>query len=486
MRTVSEVMAMLELHRHGWGIRRIAAELGAERKTVRKYIRAGQWSGYKPRVYQQVIGREARIGSDASKIQRSGGLGTSEVSGTSQLQKRANAEVSQRRWLHSVMQGLLSKGEIESATGKMDELGELIRRIHECRLPERNKAVSILAARCHIPSRVACEFLGIDRKSFRRYCVVFEQGGAAALFARQAHYVRKANDPKIKQAVFTLLHEPPASHDINRTTWKMADLVRILRAHDCKVCSHVIREITTAAGYKWRKARTVLTSKDPDYAEKVARVHAILSTLSADEAFFSIDEFGPFAVKMKGGLSLMPSGKQRIVPQWQHSKGCLILTAALDLASNQATHFYSTAKNTGEMIRMMDVLVAQYAHCRRIYLSWDAASWHISKRLGEHIERHNAGVENSHLPCVETAPLPVGAQFLNVIESVFSGMARAIIHNSDYGSLEQAKLAIDRYLCERNIHFQQNPRRAGKKIWGQEREPATFSAGNNCKDPHYR
>jgi hypothetical protein len=27
-----------------------------------------------------------------------------------------------------------------------------------------------------------------------------------------------------------------------------------------------------------------------------------------------------------------------------------------------------------------------------------------------------------------------GAQFLNVIESVFSGMARAIIHNSDYDS----------------------------------------------------
>jgi len=374
-----------------------------------------------------------------------------------------------------------------SKTGsKMDELGELIRRVHECRLPERNKAVSILAAHYHIPSRVICEFLGIDRKSFRGYCIAFERGGTAALFARQVHYVRKANDPTIKQAVFALLHEPPASHNINRTTWKMADLVRILRAHDCTVCSHIIREITTAAGYKWRKARTVLTSKDPDYAEKVARVHAILSTLSADEAFFSTDEFGPFAVKMKGGLSLMPSGEQRIVPQWQRSKGCLILTAALELAGNQVTHFYSTAKNTGEMIRMMDILVTQYAHCRRIYLSWDAASWHMSKRLGEHIERHNAGVEISHLPYVETAPLPVGAQFLNVIESIFSGMARAIIHNSNYGSLEQAKSAIDRYLCERNVHFQQNPRRAGKKIWGQEREPAMFDVGNNCKDPHYR
>ena len=43
------------------------------------------------------------------------------------------------------------------------------------------------------------------------------------------------------------------------------------------------------------------------------------------------------------------------------------------------------------------------------------------------------------------AQLPAGAQFLNVIESVFSGMARGIIHNSDYCSVEAAKDAIDRY-----------------------------------------
>jgi hypothetical protein len=46
---------------------------------------------------------------------------------------------------------------------------------------------------------------------------------------------------------------------------------------------------------------------------------------------------------------------------------------------------------------------------------------------------------------VKTAPLPAGAQFLNVIESVFSGMAKGIIHNSDYPSAEAAKNAIDRY-----------------------------------------
>ena len=82
--------------------------------------------------------------------------------------------------------------------------------------------------------------------------------------------------------------------------------------------------------------------------------------------------------------------------------------------------------------------------------------------------------------------LPAGAQFLNVIESVFSGMARAIIHNSDYGSVEEAQAAISRYFEERNAAFLASPRRAGRAIWGKERVPSTFLETNNCKDPKCR
>jgi hypothetical protein len=86
---------------------------------------------------------------------------------------------------------------------------------------------------------------------------------------------------------------------------------------------------------------------------------------------------------------------------------------------------------------------------------------------------------------VELAPLPAGAQFLNVIESVFSGMARAIIHNSDYKTADDVKAAINGYFEERNAHFKKSPRRAGNRIWRKEREPAAFSSANNCKDPRY-
>jgi hypothetical protein len=245
-----------------------------------------------------------------------------------------------------------------------------------------------------------------------------------------------------------------------------------------------MRRVLKGTGYRWRKARIVLTSQDSEYAQKVKAIKEILAGLKDDEAFFSIDEYGPFSIRKKGGRKRVGPNEQYIIPQWQKSKGWLILTAALELSSNQVTHFYSDRKNTDEMIRMADVLRAQYTSCHRIYLSWDSAAWHVSKKLKAHLEELNRS-SAGEFPILEIAPLPAGAQFLNVIESVFSGMARAIMHNSDYSSVEAAKSAIDQYFLTRNAHFRAEPRRAGRKIWRKERVPAEFSEANNCKDPKY-
>jgi hypothetical protein len=61
---------------------------------------------------------------------------------------------------------------------------------------------------------------------------------------------------------------------------------------------------------------------------------------------------------------------------------------------------------------------AQYHNCSTIYLSWDAASWHISQDLATHVKQRNDEAEAEGYPVVKTAPLPAGAQFLNVLESV--------------------------------------------------------------------
>lgn len=353
-------------------------------------------------------------------------------------------------------------------------------------LPMRNKAVAVLSHLRGINWEPVCTFLQISRRTCFEYWRSFKQGGTKILFTRRTRSDKKSVKDFNQKAVFALLHSPPAAHNINRTTWRMEDLRSVLAQEGYPMGCDTIRTIIKEAGWKWRHARVVLTSNDPDYRAKVDAIKKILSELKPDEAFFSIDEYGPFAIKQKGGVKRVAPGEHYAVPQWQKSKGWVILTAALELSRNQVTHFYSLKKNTDEMIKMADMLRNQYRTCSTIYLSWDAASWHVSKDLIAHLEKINQEAATEIYPIVKTAPLPACAQFLNVIESVFSGMARAIIHNSDYGSVEAAMDAIDRYIKDRNEFFSTHPKKAGQKIWGKERVPSLFAEDHNCKDPLYQ
>src|SRR6202158_2453402 len=49
MQTPDEVAAMLRLKALGWGVRRIAGELGCSHMTVRRYLAAGGWVAYRGR-----------------------------------------------------------------------------------------------------------------------------------------------------------------------------------------------------------------------------------------------------------------------------------------------------------------------------------------------------------------------------------------------------------------------------------------------------
>ena len=381
-----------------------------------------------------------------------------------------------------------SFSDAKNELGEIKELKILLQNAMSGQLKERNRAMSILARNRGIPFSTISQFLHISRKTVYRYLKCYQADSFNASFIRQSSRLLKAKDERNIDAVFSLLHYPPSDLGINRTSWIMKDLKNCLEERGVCVSKQVISEIIKRAGYRWKKAKVVLTSYDPQYKQKLEHIKEILSSLNKDQRLFSCDEFGPFAVKMKAGRKLVAPGEYPKVPQFQKSKGYLILTAALELSTNQVAHFYSKNKNTDEMIRLLDVLLKEYKGCTRIYLSWDAASWHISKKLNTRVDEvNNPFYRRKHKTAeVIIVPLPASAQFLNVIESVFSGMARAIIHNSNYGSVDEAKSAMDRYFKERNKHFRDHPKVAGRKIWGSERIPSKFDEAQNCKDIKFR
>ena len=86
--------------------------------------------------------------------------------------------------------------------------------------------------------------------------------------------------------------------------------------------------------------------------------------------------------------------------------------------------------------------------------------------LVEWLDTFNEGTKRSgEGPAIYLVPLPTSSQFLDVIEAIFSGMKKAVIHHSNYRSEEEMKAAISRHFVERNEYFLANPKRAGKKIW---------------------
>ncbi len=333
--------------------------------------------------------------------------------------------------------------------------------------------------------RKVAEKIDIDYRSIQRWVQLYKSEGLEGF-----KLVSKTTPEKVIEMttkgdnLIDLLHQTPKIHGINRTSWTLKDLATTYtEVYKENMCKATVSVYLKKRGYAFRRSREVLTSPDPLFREKLNIIQDILSNLGNKEKFFSIDEFGPCGVKMKGGRTLVPKGTYKTIPAVQQSKGYFVCTAALELSTNQITHFYSYRKDTLEMKRLINILIEQYKGQDTLYLSWDAASWHTSKELMGHLELLNSETyrDQYHTPFVKLAPLPSSAQFLNVIESVFSGLAKSVIHNSNYGSLNECKEAVSLYFETRNKHFIENPKQAGFKIWGKERTNSVFHKANNCR-----
>jgi DDE superfamily endonuclease len=388
--------------------------------------------------------------------------------------------------LRSAHQGMLKLSDLPVQAKTHASIFNIIKSCKSGTLAQRNKALLTLAVVCNLPLCHLAKYPIASTASLYRWKTIFVTSGFDGLMQKRSRDKLRFKESDVTSAIFKILHEPPKLHGFARTNWRQIDLRSALKRNGTAVSVWTIRRAIRASKYQWRKAKVVLTSNDPDYRRKVQRIKHILSELSNDECFFSVDEYGPFTVRFMPGKKLCAPNEVPSVPQWQKGRGTIIITGALELRTNQITHFYSERKNTDEMIKMVNILRRQYGSKKKIYISWDAAGWHISKALGKHVEFLNGWAEHERAPIIELAPLPSRAQFLNVIESVFSGMSRAIIHNSNFENSSEASDSIDRYFLNRNEFYKIHPKRAGRKIWQHETCEAVFQEENNCKDPRYR
>jgi transposase len=142
-----------------------------------------------------------------------------------------------------------------------------------------------------LPRAVAREFR-VTERTVRKWLRRFRAEGAAGLTDRSCrpnHIPHRYLQPgdELHDAVFALLHTPPADHGFNRTSWKLSDLGQVLRTQGKQATQRNIGAVIKAAGYRWKQARVTLTSSDPNYRDKLNRIRSTLSGLASDEAFFA-------------------------------------------------------------------------------------------------------------------------------------------------------------------------------------------------------
>jgi hypothetical protein len=108
----------------------------------------------------------------------------------------------------------------------------------------------VLATHRKIPSNTICTFPGVAKAFVLKYRNKFKTSGTAAIFAPQTKSNRKIDDSDLRNAVFGLLHEPPTNHGINRTSWTMPLLSRVLKENGRQIGTAVIAKMIKGAGYK--------------------------------------------------------------------------------------------------------------------------------------------------------------------------------------------------------------------------------------------
>jgi hypothetical protein len=92
---------------------------------------------------------------------------------------------------------------------------------------------------------------------------------------------------------------------------------------------------------------------------------------------------------METEKSYLPKHQTITHPQSQKSKDSITLYGALSALTNQMTWFYGTTKDSMGMIDLAEMLFNQNHRKSKIYLTWDAASWHGSDALLNWMETIN-------------------------------------------------------------------------------------------------
>jgi len=154
---------------------------------------------------------------------------------------------------------------------KLDQ--EELRKLYDTVLKQprhlSRRALTIIFYLYGIDNKTIMEFLYISRNTVKRYIRKFQDYGIDSLLDTRHNVIRILEDPNLQEKLLSILHCPPKEFGYNRTAWTIKLLKLELENQGYPVGKNNVSKIIKNAGYRFWKAKEVLTSNDPNYKEKL-------------------------------------------------------------------------------------------------------------------------------------------------------------------------------------------------------------------------
>lgn len=324
----------------------------------------------------------------------------------------------------------LSTQEVESLL-KLSRSSETI--IH------RRSRIILLSAQGRKADEIA-EIVGLHANSIRLVIRSFNKGGIDSIAPRAKSGRPRAFGEDVQDKIIGLLRQKPTKYGVQSGVWTLEEAAKVAVEEGivCSICIESVRQVLLRAKLSWRSVKAWIAPSDPEYeTKKRRRDWAIETALGDDEYDLEFADESWFVAQMPDGI-MNPQmdnvwtceGKTVKVPSSRKkSQITLSIYAGMSVKSGQINYRFCHKNNTDETI---EYLVMRSEQCRqqglkRLYIVWDNASFHISKKLKAWLKEHNKSVRTKGGTLIHFVGLPSKSPWLNPIEAVFRWLKRRVL-----------------------------------------------------------
>ena len=259
--------------------------------------------------------------------------------------------------------------------------------------------------------------------------------------------------------ILNLACTKPSGHGYPNELWSytlMTDHIRKNRPSLESISRSTIFEILNDAEIKPHKVRYYVEKRDPDFEEKMAIVlhvyrevgminNGVIIPELKDTITLSFDEKpGMQAISQTSKeLPPVPGKHPSVTRDYEYRRlGTLSLLAGIDLHNGIVTETVSRTHNSDDFISFLKKLDTSYPREKRIRLILDNLRVHTSEKTREYLL-----TEPNRFQFVFT---PKHGSWLNIVEMLFSKLARAMLREIRVKTIEELENRIHQYFQEIN------------------------------------